>query len=323
MKTEEVLKEEIRFTPPMLARSYNEEKDAWMWNDPNVRMELKHHGHRLELGHQSQWSRQGNDKFFEFLRGVVPTGTLLDGEIKVIEGSTGEEDERGHNVQHYAVHDQTKLEFVAWDILFVNGVNVMKFPLSKRLEFLKRVFSVMEGRCDRIGMEPGFGLEDNPDRKQVYQDLVEAGHEGVILKKLDAPYGPNSRAHMVKVKGIIEYDVVITDCASKPTQWTVRPGAVGSDGELYEEGLETESWRLGYVNLSYGYYDQHGVLRRVGSLGMTGLEEDLKKYVGMVAECKSFGPRYKKTGALCNPQIIRWRDPSDKKAEDCVFKFPE
>jgi hypothetical protein len=91
-------------------------------------------------------------------------------------------------------------------------------------------------------------------------------------------------------------------------------------GLILPEGDHTEPWKLGYVGLSYGFYDTAGKLRVVGSTGVTGPRSEMEKYVGTVASFKCFGKQYG-TGALQHPVWIAWRE--DKDAEECVFEFKE
>jgi len=73
----------------------------------------------------------------------------------------------------------------------------------------------------------------------------------------------------------------------------VRPGAVDPQtGLILPDGDHTSSWKAGYVNLSYGFYDQHGRLRTVGSLGFTGPRSELEQHVGKVAIVKGYGEQF-------------------------------
>ncbi len=302
-----------------LARPFKEGKDDWMWDDGGILGERKLDGHRLIVHGSRQFSRNGKEKeirFLESFRGLPKI--KLDGEIVVRRNL---DLPQGHSeVGHWLSENEENLELVVFDLLTdEKGHDLTCFPLNIRLLELDELF-------DRKGLLFEGCITSRSQRfhsfkKQQYDSIVAGFGEGMMLKPLDSLYVPGSRSKWVKKKAYKDVDVVITDCDSKPSEWRVRPGEIDRQtGEVLPDGDHTEPWKLGYVGLSYGFYDQHGKLRRVGSLGFTGLRAELEKYIGRVAITKCFGEQFS-SGAIQHPVFQDWRD--DKDPEECVFEFTD
>ena len=302
----------MTFVKPMLAKSYEDGKHEFVWNG-NYVMEQKWDGYRFQLVDNCLYSRTGKPLGFE---PPFKCNAQLDGEL-VVDPRLGIE--QGHGaVSHWLAHDHSKLVMVLFDILvdddgerdFVD----IEFPLSYRRDRLNRLYERIGS--DRVWMSKQIEI----DKRAVYDSLMEDGCEGAVFKKIDSPYVPGSRAaNWVKRKAWDPVDVVITDCLSKPSEWRVRPGEVDSQtGQILPDGDHSEPWKMGYVGLSYGYYDTKGCVIRVGGLGFTGPAHEMTKFVGRVASVKTYG-KVNPTGALNHPVWLEWRD--DKDASECIFNF--
>lgn len=271
--------------------------------------EMKLDGHRMLVSNNCAWSRIGKDiSNMNHIQSECPEGTLLDGEILPKTGLEGSD-----RVSNLRAEDPTSLGFVAFDVIYHEGKYVGDMDWEDRRTILE---SLINDDMEHISLSQLYYMKDwSVD--QLMEIAAERQHEGIMLKKINAPYKANSRSAWVKHKFTDTHDVIIIDAEAKPSEWRVRPGEVGTDGKLYPDGLHTTPWQLGYVGLNYGFYDPQGNLRVVGSLGETGPKEDMEQYVGRVAEIKAYG-QYT-TGALRHPVFERWRE--DKLAEDCIFEF--
>ena len=306
----------MEFVKPMLAKSAGSKRDKGdlaMFVGPNWVGELKLDGHRRLISRDNAWSRIGKEYSHPEIQELIPEGVLFDGELVPTDCEPS-----SNVVSHYLAECPEKLKFVVFDILYVGGMNIMSHKWMFRRSVLSGFFNASLKDNPKIELSKSWSLWERADVDSVVAAAASKGHEGVMFKKTDSVYKPNSRSAWVKYKFVETYDVVITDCESKPSEWRVRPGQVGTDGIEYPDGLHTEPWLAGHVGLSYGMYDQSGKLRRIGSLGITGPQEEMTKYVGQVAEVKSYGPQYS-TGALRHPVLLGWRE--DKLPEDCVFSF--
>ncbi len=89
-----------------------------------------------------------------------------------------------------------------FDILHVDGRDLLDEPLSVRLAELERVAG--EHRI------PGEITADPEVAERVSQDALGAGQEGVVVKAIDSPYAAGRRgSSWVKVKPVHTYDLVV------------------------------------------------------------------------------------------------------------------
>ncbi|MGN6220198.1 MAG: ATP-dependent DNA ligase [Microbacterium sp.] len=89
-----------------------------------------------------------------------------------------------------------------FDILHLDGRDLLDEPLSARLEALARVAG--DARM------PGI-ITDDPEQAELFsREALAAGHEGVMVKALDAPYAAGRRGKSwLKVKPVLTYDLVV------------------------------------------------------------------------------------------------------------------
>lgn len=297
--------------PCMMAHEVGAAKFEPPFDDNGWIAQQKLDGYRAQLhlhpgGPNELWSRTAHDMiegvpFLQELR--ADRNVVLDGEL-VAENGGG-----SHDVNHWLAA-KTGLVYAAFDILQLGDHDCQGYTLGHRMDCLLAA-GVFSARLFSLPYEMY-------DKRGLYDRTVLQGGEGVVLKRVGAIYQAGKRSwDWLKVKKTETYDVVITDCDSKPTQWTVRPGAKGTDGVVYPDGKLSSTWLAGYCGLSYGLYDPVAKeIRRVGSLGVTGPKEEMELYVGRVVEVKGWG-QYKKTGAIRHPQMVKVR--TDKLPVDCLF----
>jgi DNA ligase-1 len=89
-----------------------------------------------------------------------------------------------------------------FDILHLNGRDLIDEPLSARLEALKRVAG--DARM------PGIVTADPERAEEFSREALAAGHEGVMVKGVDAPYAAGRRGKSwLKVKPVLTFDLVV------------------------------------------------------------------------------------------------------------------
>jgi bifunctional non-homologous end joining protein LigD len=159
-------------------------------------------------------------------------------------------------------------------------------PLSTRRTFLEALFS--ERMADAWPEHPNVVLIDThrtPAAKQRLFNAAQAGsREGVMFKKLDAPYRQGRQHSWLKHKFVKTCEVVVT--------------------ELNRKG-KVEA-------MSIGLYDQDGVLRPAGGCRV------LPKFLGKVELGSVVEVRYlygTSDFKLYQPVLLRIRD--DKRPEEC------
>ncbi|WP_137843890.1 ATP-dependent DNA ligase [Microbacterium sp. 2FI] len=89
-----------------------------------------------------------------------------------------------------------------FDILHLDGRDLLDEPLATRLEVLDRVAG--DARI------PGI-VTDDPERAEEFsREALAAGHEGIMVKAIDSPYAAGRRGKSwVKVKPVLTYDLVV------------------------------------------------------------------------------------------------------------------
>ena len=80
------------------------------------------------------------------------------------------------------------MRFVVFDLLYHSGRCLLREPLVRRREMLADV-------CEKLDMmEVGFSHAVIGAGMTLFQQVVAAGHEGVVAKKLSSAYRPGKRS---------------------------------------------------------------------------------------------------------------------------------
>lgn len=141
-------------------------------------------------------------------RTSLPERCVLDGEI-VIAGPRGLDFEALLLRIHPAASrvnllaDETPASFVAWDLLALGDENLRPAPQGERR---KRLEAVLRDAEPPIHLTPA--TTDRTVAADWFERFEGAGLDGVIAKRLDAPYEPGRRA-MVKLKHVRTADCVV------------------------------------------------------------------------------------------------------------------
>lgn len=183
------------------------------------------------------------DRYFpelhESLLTQLPEGCVVDGEI-VIVGSDGLDFDALQMRLHPAASRVNKLaaetpsSFVAFDLLAVDGRNIMDLPQAERRRLLERL---MEGIGPPVHLTPM--TRDRGTAVRWLNEFEGAGLDGVIVKPAQSRYVPGKRA-MIKVKHIRT-----ADCVVAGFRW-------------YKTGTDAVG------SLLLGLYDDSGTLQHVG-----------------------------------------------------------
>ena len=183
------------------------------------------------------------DRYFPelhaFFMQTQPPGCALDGEI-VVATPRGLDFDALQQRVHPAASRVTRLAaetpaaFVAFDLLRLDGVDLMARPQSERRILLE---ALLADRVAPLHLTPM--TTERPVAVRWLEAFEGAGLDGVIAKPADAPYQPGKRA-MLKIK-----HVRTADCVVAGFRWHKSgPDVVGS--------------------LLLGLYDDAGVLQHVG-----------------------------------------------------------
>ncbi|WP_424016265.1 ATP-dependent DNA ligase (plasmid) [Halorientalis pallida] len=147
---------------------------------------------------------------------VTADRCLLDGELVGYDPETGDPipfQEFSRRIKRkYDIAEMVEripVTLYLFDILSLDGDSLFETSLQDRLAQLDSAFEPSEGKIERAAYQE-FETEGAAD--DFYQDALAAGHEGVMLKNLDATYQPGERVgYMMKVKPVMEpLDLVVT-----------------------------------------------------------------------------------------------------------------
>jgi len=183
------------------------------------------------------YTRHGNEvsaRFPELKQASIPDGTVLDGELIVTDEYGRPDFERV--MKRFQTKSPRKIErlvgelpvqYVVFDILYHRGKPVVDRPLMERKALLDEV--VQE---DDIFARIRF-VEGNATG--LFQVAGNAGMEGIVIKRKDAPYQPGIRSwSWQKVIHWKEAEVVITGYRKDEPGWLI---AVEENGQLRPGGI--------------------------------------------------------------------------------------
>ena len=142
------------------------------------------------------------------LRATLPEHCVIDGEI-VIVGSSGLDFEALLLRIHPAASrvkllaEQTPASFVAWDLLANGDDDLREAPLSERRKSLEQV---LRSAAPPLHLSPA--TRDRAQAVDWFHRFEGAGLDGVMAKRLDAPYRAGERT-MIKVKHTRTADCVV------------------------------------------------------------------------------------------------------------------
>ncbi|MBN1275711.1 ATP-dependent DNA ligase [Candidatus Woesearchaeota archaeon] len=100
------------------------------------------------------------------------------------------------------------VELAVFDILFYDGEECLDRPFFERRALVERI---VRERPQHVVVMPRVVTGEVAEAEEFYKESLAAGNEGVMLKKLDAPYQPGSRVGtMIKLKPVMDtLDLVI------------------------------------------------------------------------------------------------------------------
>lgn len=142
--------------------------------------------------------------------GVLAKRAILDGEIVAWRGDRplpfGALQRRLGRLVPGALLEDVPVVYVVFDVLHLNGRDLLQAPLAERRAVLEGL--PWEGP---VRLSAGTLVAGPAEAEARYRQAREAGHEGIVLKRWDAPYQPGRRGRLwTKWKpGLASLDVVI------------------------------------------------------------------------------------------------------------------
>ncbi|MGN6616090.1 MAG: non-homologous end-joining DNA ligase, partial [Ilyomonas sp.] len=189
---------------PMLATLADKpfDEEGWLY-------EVKWDGYRAvgyinncEVNVCSRNNKSFNDKFYPVYEALKKwkINAIVDGEIIVVneKGISDFED-----LQSWRSEADGPLAFYLFDILWLNGENLMQKPLNERKEILR---SVIPSENNIIRLSENFDSTGT----EFFQLAEKMGLEGIMAKKKDSLYIPDTRSKdWLKIKTEKRHEAVI------------------------------------------------------------------------------------------------------------------
>jgi len=191
------------FFTPMLATLVDEPFD-----DPGWEYEVKWDGYRalayINETETALWSRNNksfNEKFYPVFEAVRNWNihAVIDGEIVVV---NDEGISNFNSLQNWRSEADGQLLYYVFDVLWLNGENLMNLPLKERKAVLQTLIPK-----DSI-IRSGFSMEALGT--EFFEAAKNMGLEGIIAKRSDSVYIPGDRSKdWLKIKVQKRQEVVI------------------------------------------------------------------------------------------------------------------
>ncbi|MEU4016613.1 ATP-dependent DNA ligase [Microbacterium sp. NPDC028030] len=171
----------------------------------------------------------------EIVRSLPAHDLILDGETLSLDEDGGPRPFQ-ETMSRFGAEVSRELVLRPWffDVLHVDGRDLLDEPLSTRLSELERVAG--DWRM------PGVVTDDPAAAEQLSLDALAAGHEGVVVKAIDAPYAAGRRGKSwIKVKPVLTFDLVVLGAewgSGRRRGWlsNLHLGARDPEGEFADPG---------------------------------------------------------------------------------------
>ena len=220
------------FVPPQLCKSVDRPPAGTGWGH-----EVKFDGYRLQIrvegGEAVIRTRKGLDwtaKFAAIARAAsaLPDGTIIDGEAVALDHNGAPD----FPALQAALSDQATddLIFFAFDLLFAHGRDLRGLPLSERKAALHELLAAAPD--DHLRFVEHF----ETGGEAVLSSACRMSLEGIVSKRLDAPYRSGRAESWTKAKCRAGHEVVIGGWTGEKGQLRSLLVGVNRDGKLVHVG---------------------------------------------------------------------------------------
>ncbi|MGD0716915.1 MAG: ATP-dependent DNA ligase [Halobacteriota archaeon] len=210
--------------------------------------------------------------------------------------------------------DQIPMQLRPFDILYLDGESLVDRPFVERRALLEKTVVPLDKRCT----PSGFKILDDPEAVvALFKQSIDAGHEGLMAKDLNADYSPGIRGRkMVKLKETLEsLDLVVIAAEyghGRKAGWI-------TSYELAARDEDNEQWApVGRVSSGASDEQLRELTEQIKPLivGERGRMVDLEPQIVLEVKFNEIqkSPNYASGFALRFPRIVRIRD--DKGPDD-------
>lgn len=289
-------------------------------SDPEYLFEIKWDGYRIISYVNKGKVRMDSRSALDYTKKYPPVAEalkklkkdiVLDGEV-VVFNEEGMPDFDA--LQLYNGHN-SPISYCVFDVLWIDGYNVMHLPLTERKEMLKKI---VEG-SDVLKFSESFD-----DGEELYEKVLELNLEGIVAKKKHSEYLPGVRSY--------EWLKIPT---RKRQEFVIGGWAESQNGRAFRSLLfgAYEGKKLKWIGRSGGGYKQNempGILKQ-----LKALETDESPFANPVLDTKGAVTHWVKPQLVANFEFATWtksgriRKPAtflgfrkDKKPNQVVREVP-
>lgn len=316
LKTKGIHKAMPKSVKPMLCTLTKE-----VLQDADYLYELKWDGYRIISYIEGRRVRMDSRSALDYTKKYPPVAkalrelshdAVLDGEV-VVFNEEGKPDFDA--LQTYNGHD-TPINYCVFDILWLDGYNLMSLPLTERKAILKELVE---------GNEVLRFSESFDDGEALYQQALDLELEGIVAKRKGSSYIPDARDNnWLKTPTRKRQEFVIGGWAESDKSRSFRSllfGAYNSKGDF--------EW-IGRSGGGYKEKDMPGILAQLQKL-----EIEKSPFINKVLDTKGAKIHWVKPELVANFEFAAWtktgriRKPAtflgfrlDKKAKDVIREVP-
>lgn len=195
---------------------------------------------------------------------------------------------RKYEVEKFA--EKLPLKLFAFDLLYLNGKDITKLPYVERRKKLTNIIS----KEDNILVAEEKILHTAKELKEMFEEKVSEGLEGVMVKKLDAPYKAGGRGfHWIKFKRASAGELTDTiDC--------VLLGIYSGTGRRTEFGVGGM-----LVGLYDDQKDEFPTISKVG----TGLTDEEWRKIKVISDKLKVTKKPARVNSIMEPTV--WLEPKE------------
>ena len=216
--------------------------------------------------------------------------------------------------------EEFPVEINVFDIINYKGKSVINESFEDRKKIIKRIIKNIP---KKIKVAKSIVTADKKDVERFYKEAVDSGNEGLMIKKLDAPYKPGARVgFMCKLKGTQEnLDLVVVKAEwgeGKRSKWlSSYTLACRDDGKFLEVGKASTGLKEKREE-GLSFAEMTDLLKPLIKKE-EGKEVILRPKIVIEVGCEEIqkSPTYSSGYALRFPRVIRLRS-MDKPPEDAT-----
>src|SRR3989344_7879974 len=201
------------------------------------------------------------------------------------------------------------VEVNVFDVIYYNGKSLMSLTLKERRELLEKI---IDERKWKIVLTKKIVTSDKKEAEDFYNDALEAGMEGIMLKNINSIYVPGRYVNgWCKLKSILEpLDLAIVKSEwgeGKRAKWlSSYTIACQKNGELVETGKVSTGVKEKSEGVSY---EQITKLLKPLIISQKGKEVNVKPEIVIEVGYEEIqkSPTYSSGYALRFPKFLRYR----------------